>query len=389
MNAPPRERSKSVCVIAPLPPPNGGMSIQAEKLISNLIREGMSVRVIATNQQPPRALRRVENVPGLRTLIRTVQFLVLLVRGIPDSDIVHHFSASGLYFFLHSVPTLILGSLFRKKTILNYRGGHAPDFLRRWHLCVAPLMRLADQIAVPSEFLARTFRAYRLKAVILPNIADAELFPWHDRPQFAPRLLVTRRLDPMYNIECVLKAFRFVKQHYPQAVLTIAGDGSEERRLRDLVTAWELQGVHFCGAVPHANLPALYASHDIFVNASNVDNFPGALVEAASSGLPIVTTRAGGIPCMIRDRHNGILVELDDDSGLAAGVIEIIERPQFGRALAREARLWVEQFSWARVWPVLLRCYEVSNDRKGVISADIENAGSTQPAEMSHHEFVR
>jgi glycosyltransferase involved in cell wall biosynthesis len=108
----------------------------------------------------------------------------------------------------------------------------------------------------------------------------------------------------------------------------------------------ELEGVHFKGYVPAAELPALYVAHDIFVNASNADNFPAALVEAACSGLPIVTTAAGGIPDMIRDRENGLLIGLNDHQALAAAFIELVEEPELARRLAWSARAWVEQFSW-------------------------------------------
>ncbi|HZZ17470.1 MAG TPA: glycosyltransferase family 4 protein, partial [Candidatus Sulfotelmatobacter sp.] len=183
---------------------------------------------------------------------------------------------------------------------------------------------------MPSEFLQEVFDEFGLSSTVLPNIAQTEMFPWKKRESFAPSLLVTRHLDPMYNTECLLRAFRIIKARFPEAVLSVAGDGSETMRLRDLVSQWQLDGVKFLGPIAHDELPALYASHDIYVNSSNVDNFPGALVEAACCGLPIVTTGAGGIPSMIKHRENGIVVELNDDRALAAGVGEIVERPEFG-----------------------------------------------------------
>lgn len=361
MIAPPRHRVPSVCVVAPLPPPYGGMSLQAEKLASHLASEGLSVDVIVTNPTPPRLLGWMRQLPMVRTLLRELQYFAMLLRDLPRCDVVHHFSASGLYFFAQSAPLLILSGLLRKRIILNYRGGDAPKFLRRWRRCIVPLVHLADCIAVPSEFLQQLFREYGLEATLLPNIADTALFNWQERQQFAPRLLVTRHLDPMYNVECLLRAFRIVKARFPEARFTVAGDGSDASRLRVLVRSWNLTDVNFSGAVTHRDLPALYAAHDIYVNSSNVDNFPGALVEAACCGLPIVTTRAGGIPNMIRHRRNGVLVDLNDHESLAAGVIEIIEDAGFGRALAREARLWAERFSWRNVFPELLKCYGLSS----------------------------
>lgn len=345
--------SSSVCVVAPLPPPYGGMSLQAEKLIARLRQEHMKVVAVPTNPRP----ELLPRVPGLRTLVRELQYLLSLLRRLPGCSVVHHLSASGLYFFLHSLPVLVLGRCFGKRVVLNYRGGNAEAFLRRWSWCVVPMMRLANMVVVPSPFLQRVFARYGLGTALLPNIADTELFVWKARPAFAPRLLVGRHLEPMYNVECILRAFRRVQARFPEAVLGIAGDGSEEARLRALAQEWGLRRVTFYGAVDYQDLPALYAAHDIYVNSSNVDNFPGALVEAACCGLPIVTTRAGGIPDMISDRETGLLVNLDDDAALAEGVLEILQRPDLGYRCARQARQWAQQFSWKNVFTKLLLAY--------------------------------
>lgn len=348
-----------MCVVAPFPPPYGGIRLQAQKLVAHLAEDGVPVYSIATNPPPPQGLAWARSIPGLRSFLCELQYLTQLVRQLPRAGVVHHLAASGFNFLVRSAPVLILAGILKKKTILNYRGGRAPEFLRRWHWCVVPLMRLADRIAVPSEFLQQTFREYGLNTTLLPNIADTGLFAWRDRRRFAPRLLVTRHLNPIYNIECLLRAFRLVQSRFPDAVLTIAGTGSEENHLRDLASRWELRGVSFCGLVAHERLPSLYDSHDVYVNSSNIDNFPGALVEAACCGLPIVSTSAGGIQHMICDRRNGILVDLNDHAALAAGVLEIVDDAAFGRSLAREARSWAEQFSWHNVGPALMRCYEM------------------------------
>jgi glycosyltransferase involved in cell wall biosynthesis len=340
-----------------MPPPYGGMSLQAETLVSRLKEEGISVQLIPVNPEPPGILSWAGHIPGLRTVIRELQFLSVIIRIVPEYEVVHHFSASGLYFFAYSAPLLLVCPWLNKRIILNYRGGNAAKFLKHWGFCAAPLMRRATSICVPSEFLQEVFDEFGLSSTVLPNIAQTEMFPWKKRESFAPSLLVTRHLDPMYNTECLLRAFRIIKARFPEAVLSVAGDGSETMRLRDLVSQWQLDGVKFLGPIAHDELPALYASHDIYVNSSNVDNFPGALVEAACCGLPIVTTGAGGIPSMIKHRENGIVVELNDDRALAAGVGEIVERPEFGQSLARQARKWAEQFSWKEVLPRLLACY--------------------------------
>ncbi|HVI07513.1 MAG TPA: glycosyltransferase family 4 protein [Candidatus Binatia bacterium] len=333
------------------------MSLQAARLLRCLAEEGVTAEVVATNPLPPRGLAWAARASFLRTLLRELQYIASLIRKTPRCSVLHHFSASDFYFFAHSVPALLLAFCLRKRFILNYRGGNARAFLKQWAWCAIPLLRLADRVVVPSEFLRSVFTEFGLEASLLPNIAATETFAWKERHCFHPRFLIARNLEPMYNVECALRAFRRIQVRYPDAQLGIAGDGSEKLRLAALASDWNLRGVTFHGSVAHHNLPSLYASHDIFMNSSNVDNFPGAIVEAACSGLPIVTTRAGGIPWMIQDRENGMLADLGDDAALAAAAVEIVSDPSLGRDLARRARSWAEQFSWKNVFPLLLATY--------------------------------
>ena len=348
------------------------MSLQAERLRSRLLAEGVPLLLIPTNPRLPGGLGFVGRVPVIRTLVREVRYLFSLLRLLsPRIAVVHHFSASGLFFFLHSAPLLILGRIAGRRVILNYRGGRAGYFLSSWAWLAVPLMRLASQVAVPSGFLREIFSGYGMTSVVLPNIAETDLFPFRERVPFSPRLLVTRNLEPMYNVECILRAFRMVQSRYPEAALGIVGSGSREAHLRQLVSEWRLRNVTFYGAVPNEQLPAIYERHDIYVNASSVDNFPGALVEAACSGLAIVTTAAGGIPGMLPDRKRAILVPLDDHVALADAVLECLRDQQLAGRLAGTARLWAEQFSWRNVFPRLLECYGMASKVQATAGAPV------------------
>jgi glycosyltransferase involved in cell wall biosynthesis len=350
-------RALKVCLIAPVPPPYGGMSVQAALLADRLRGEGADVQVLATNPGLPTGCAWLEVVPGVRTLLREILFCVRLLPAVRRADVVHHLAASHLYFVLHSAPAILACRLSGTRIVLNYRGGDAPTFLRRYRRLLVPLIRLADAVVVPSGFLERVFRRYGIEVAVIPNVADIEAFTFEPRTQLRPRLIVTRALEPMYNVEGVLRAFRRVQQHYPEAALGIVGAGSQAAHLRDLVREWKLQHVRFHGWVARAELPGLYCEYDVCINASLVDNFPGSLVEAACCGLPIVTSGAGGIPDMIRHRNTGMLCRVHDDAQLADGVIEVLRTPMLAAAMARNARCWAEQFAWSRVSPQVLRCY--------------------------------
>jgi phenylacetate-CoA ligase len=355
------KRKARICIVAPVPPPYGGMSLQAQKLAARLRGEGFEVTFLAANPVFPDWLRFSQRVPGLRTMVRTLLYLFALPRGMATTDAIHHMTVCGTYFFALTVPLVFWGRLRRKRVVLNYRGGRAPAFLKKWGWAAIPLIRMADSLIVPSEFLERTFRGHGVSAEVVPNIIDIELFPYYCRERVRPKLIATRHLEPLYNVECILNAFRIVKGKFHEAELSIVGSGSEEQRLQKLCAEWQLEGVTFTGFVDPARLPEFYAAHDIFVNSSSADNFPGALVEAACSGLPIVTTCAGGIVDMIRDHENGMLVGLNDHEKLAEAVVELIEHPETAQRLAEGARSWVEQFSWPATFAALSRNYALTN----------------------------
>ena len=378
------ERGVRICIVAPVPPPYGGMSIQAQKLAARLRSEGFDVTLLAANPIFPDWLRFSERVPGLRTVARTLLYLRSLPSSMAAADVVHHMTVCGIYFLALTVPLIFWGRAHNKRVVLNYRGGRAPTFLKRWAWVVIPVMKMAHSTIVPSEFLQRIFKEYGLSADVVPNIIDTETFPYRPRKPVRPKLIVTRHLEPLYNVQCILKAFRIVRERFSEAELSIAGTGSEEQRLRNLCAEWKLQGVTFHGHVPPKKLPTFYAAHDIFVNSSNADNFPGALVEAACSGLPIVTTCAGGIPDMFRDHETGILVELNDHKKLAAAVIELVEHPETAERLAESARSWAEQFSWPATLAALLRHYAVIN----VITNDnMRSPGVTSQSQQNEREL--
>jgi glycosyltransferase involved in cell wall biosynthesis len=342
------------------------MSVQAARLEDRLKGEGIDAETIPTNPSLPRAINFLQRISVVRTLLRECQYLFSLRRIRRPSDVVHHFSASNLFFFLHTAPLVLMNRGSNNRIIVNYRGGKAQDFLRRWGWIAIPLLRRADQVVVPSDFLRRIFSEHGVSAIVVPNLADTEAFRFYPRQGFSPRLFVSRSLEPMYDVACVLRAFRVVQARFTDAALGVAGDGSEAGRLRQLARELGLRNVTFYGAVPPAKLPLLYRQYDIYVNASRVDNFPGVLIEAACAGLPIVTTQAGGIPEMIRHGENGLLCEVGDAAALAKLVVSILEQPGLGDELASNARSWAERFSWINIFPMLMRCYGFTAEPRGV-----------------------
>jgi glycosyltransferase involved in cell wall biosynthesis len=359
MNRPPLR----ILLVAPSPPPSGGMALQARLLERLLRRDGADVSFFASNFELPGGLRIAAGVPGIRTALRFILTWILLWKRVSDVNVVHIFAASWLYFFAVVWPAVVVGRLRGRRVVLNYRGGEAARFFRWFGAAVAPVFRLATIVTAPSQFLSTVIGdRFGAPVTIVPNILDLCRFTYKPRTVFRPRLLVTRHLEAMYDVASVIKAFAKIQQRHPHASLSIAGSGSQEQALRMLAAELKADNVAFLGHVPQDRLPELHAESDILLNASRVDNFPGALVEASASGLAVVSTAAGGIPYIYSNGVTALLVEPGDWENLATVVESIVQSPALGRQLTAAAFELAKSCDWNEVCRKLYAAYGLPPD---------------------------
>jgi glycosyltransferase involved in cell wall biosynthesis len=97
------------------------------------------------------------------------------------------------------------------------------------------------------------------------------------------------------------------------------------------------------------DVPALIGGFDAFAVSSAWEGIPGTIFEAMAAGVPIVATRVGGIPEVLEDGVNAILVESRDSGALAMGLRKLMQHPELGRRLAQRSAADVrERFTFAR-----------------------------------------
>ena len=355
--------SRRILLVAPTPPPYGGMAIQA-RLLERLLRaDGHGVVFFASNLGFPWLLKPLERVPFLRTMLRTLLIYTELWRPVRRADVVHVLAASWVYFFAVVCPAVLYARLQGKRVVVNYRGGDANQFFSRFGWLANPVLRLASVLTTPSGFLAKAIHNhFGMSVQIVPNILDSSTFRYTPRAILRPRLLVTRHLEKIYGVEIALQAFRQVQHDYPDASLWIAGTGSEERALRQRVSEWKLANVRFLGHVAHCDLGAIYDQCDILLNASFVDNFPGSLLEAAGAGLVVVSTGAGGIPFMFQHEKDALLVEPGNWKALASCVKRAIASPELSKFLAANASARVRGSLWPEVRKSVYTSYGFSSE---------------------------
>jgi glycosyltransferase involved in cell wall biosynthesis len=135
----------------------------------------------------------------------------------------------------------------------------------------------------------------------------------------------------------VLRAFRLLRDRGVDATLCMVGDGPEREQLEEL--AGELALMHDClFAGYQENVAPFFAAFDAFVLPSGNEGTPVTAIEALASGCPVVATRVGGVPDVVRDGTDGFLVELGDRDGLAEALARLAADPELRRRMGGAGR---------------------------------------------------
>ena len=335
------------------------MANQTRQLAALLTAEGCAVEVVQTNvSYRPAWTARLR---GIRALIRLLPYTLRLWRALQGAELVHVMSNSGWAWHLFTVPAVWIATLRGVPVLVNYRGGTAAAFFARQFVWVRPTLKRADVVVVPSGFLREVFEARGVETTVVPNIVDLARFSPADSPPPGPHVVVTRNLEPVYDVATALRAFARVVSRVPSARLTIAGSGPQRAELEQLASKLGIENrVRFTGRLDNTELPALYRTASVALNSSLADNMPISLLEAMASGVPIVSTRVGGIPHFVEDGTTALLVPTGDAVAMADAIVRLLDDPELTKRIANAAIAAASRFSWSSVRPQLLRAYEVA-----------------------------
>jgi glycosyltransferase involved in cell wall biosynthesis len=364
-------RRLRVLVVAPSLDIYGGQARQAVRLMTGLGGEdSLEVGFLPHNPRLPGPLRLLQRVKYVRTVATTVAYVLMLLARVPRYDVIHVFSAAYWAYLLSAAPALLAARVFGRRSILNYRSGEADDHLENWPRTAAPTMRWADVIVVPSGYLVEVFARHGLRARFIYNIVELDRFRFRERNPPRPVFVVSRLHEPLYNVPCVLRAFRLIQDRHPEARLTVAADGYLRPELERLAfEELKLDNTEFVGFVPFERMPEMYDSHDVYLTATNIDNMPSSITECMASGLPVVTTDAGGIPYIVTHEETCLMVGRDDPAAMASAALRLLEEEGLAARLTRRAREESRKFEWPAVRDNWVRLYHELARREAASSA--------------------
>lgn len=175
-------------------------------------------------------------------------------------------------------------------------------------------------------------------------------------------LLTVCRLVEKKGVEVLLDAASRLAPKFPTLELVVVGDGRKRRSYEARAEALGIgHRVRFEGRVPHEAVPRYFWASDVFVLASyesrhaggevrDVETMGRVLCEANAAGVPLVATRSGGTPSVVRDGHNGLLVAPDDAAALAGAIERVLSTPGLGASLVDAGRRRAAgEFDWSAV----------------------------------------
>lgn len=368
------QKKLRVLMVAPSFDILGGQSVQAARLLTRLQKEpSLDMGFLPINPRLPGVLRKLQSIKYVRTLVTSIVYVLSLLARVYKYDVIHVFSASYFSFVLAPTPAILVGRLYGKKVLLNYHSGEAADHLARWRRTAIPTIRLVHSTVVPSEYLVRVFASFGLESRAVFNLIDTAQFCFRERRPLRPVFLSNRNLVSHYGVDRVLRAFAIIQQSFPQATLTVAGDGRERAALERLAAELGLRNTTFSGQIDPNAIAEVYDAADIFLNGSEIDNQPLSILEAFASGLPIVTTGAGGILDMVSDGQTGFVVPCGDYQQMAARSIELMNNQELANQISARALGECRRYSWEAVRDGWISAYnEVRQERTGSASRDPE-----------------
>lgn len=353
------------------PPDVGGPASHAPEVAAFLLGRGHDVEVVVTaDAAPPARAYPVRYTPRrLPVGLRHAHSLVLVARRALRADVLYTtgmFGRSGIAAALTRTPYVVKltgDPAFERLRARGAVGGDVDVFQQGGggvgrRLLVAlrnGILRRARHVYVPSSYLRGLVLRWGVpegRVSVLPNPAPTDL-PTASRDELrdrlglgGPTLAFAGRLTAQKDLDVLLDALVLC----PGVSLVVAGDGPERERIERRAGELRLAArVRFLGPLERAGVLELFAAADASVLSSSWENFPHTVVEALAVGTPVVATAVGGVPEVVEDGVNGLLVPVGDTPALAAALQRLFAEPELARSLAAAAAPSVEAYASARL----------------------------------------
>ncbi len=325
-------------MIAPLPPPNGGVAQISEMIFKSTLAE--EYEIVLVNTSKPHEIRERVGRIGITSFyfpqVLWIRLLVQLVRFRPKTVYV---VCSSDYSYLRDAIFMLTARAGGAHVVAHFHGRRRGFLFGGRYAITDFLLRLTvplfDRMIFLSPGLQRSLVSAfgAKKGEVVGNFVDMSLMPL---PRLSQRtgnqIVYVGRLSEAKGTFELIEAMAMLVRNGIPAFLHLVGIGEtkiEEEVIRGLVSSKGLDAiVQFHGIVTGVEKGALMAQSDIFVLPSRNEIFPVTIVEAFAAALPVVSTNVGAIPEMVLEGANGFLVTPRDAHALFEKLRLLLEDKQ-------------------------------------------------------------
>jgi len=355
---------KIAILVSGLPPKRlAGTEIATYNIAKYLARRGHEVHVITSLDEglPKESIEEGFYVHRIKTkeisIMGPLSFCIksiFLINTITP-DILHSQSIlrTGLTCF-------IAKKLFKKPCIAYCRGSDIYSSWKFKNIISKLVLKNADAVIALTEDMKREIKKICDRDIfVIPNGIDLEKFKNLSKETLRKRLKIEEdekmiifvgTLRPVKGIKYLIKAMKLIIKENENVKLMLVGDGEEREELESLVVELDLKDcVKFIGRVQNEEIPRYMIASDVFVLPSFSEGFPVVILEAMASGLPIVATKVGGLPEIVKDGENGFLVEPKNPEEIAEKVLLILKGDKLRERISENNKKKVKEYSWERV----------------------------------------
>lgn len=334
-----------------------GSFTNARELSIYLSKNGQEVTVLSPDVKPePRTDQlyfvRIRDLPFIPQNIFYFTALRQIHRERPIDVILIYDSIAFFptYFFAHfnRIPTVfsVQASIFSQGRNINYSflDTQVYKFTNRF------VAHRADKLICISKEMVRCFLyagASEDNIFLVHNPIDLSYFKPAMKKKINNTCLYVGALSPVKGVEYLIHAIPQVLKQLPDARFLLIGDGPQRKLLEELIRKYDVgKKVELLGYIPHNKLLPYYQRADLFVMPSV--NEPQGIValEAMACGLPVVASNVGGIPDMVQNGKNGILVPPAKPESLAEAIVNMFAHESLYQSYSKCALNTAYKFSW-------------------------------------------
>ena len=248
-------------------------------------------------------------------------------------------------FLWQEVVTRLL-KFFNKKILLGIHGGSIPERIENGATRFYSALKRADFLFAPSSYFNSYFKQKAFNITIIENPVDLSSYQFCTKENIRPRLIWMRAFTEIYDPLMAVRVAKRLAEKYMEFEMVMAGkDGPFLQPAKDLVKEYGLQQkIIFPGYINLQQKQDYAKDYDIYICTNKIDNTPVSITEFMQFGLPIVSVNVGGIPYMIEDGINGLLVNAGDDETMFNKINLLIENQQLAQSIITNAHSYVQRY---------------------------------------------